>query len=381
MEIGVAVRAQLDRVLGRLRQDLGFETLLLARLAGGERRIEALFVIDGSRTDLHVGHICAVGACDVFRATSFDPVDTLSAGAHKPIPASDDGVVAVPVTLSDQRLFGMLGGRVGAPDEATRIGRELQGRAPLACVGLDLLVAEDTRKQAVRGLVRSVIREAAFQPVFQPVADLESGQDFYLEGLTRLDATVGYTVPDLLSLARRVGMGAELELAFIRSVLAASESRFGHVPVAVNLSEETLLSDRLAPEIAHVQPERVIFELTEHAPVRDYPALREKVAQYRAQGIRIAIDDTGAGYTTLRHILDLKPDILKLDLAMAARVDTDAEALALIRFLQAYGYATGTALVVEGIERDAQVEALLAVGVRYAQGFRIGRPERSQMSG
>ena len=102
----------------------------------------------------------------------------------------------------------------------------------------------------------------------------------------------------------------------------------------------------------------------------------------RAAGLSLAIDDAGAGYTSLRHILDLKPDVLKMDAGLSARVDTDPEALALFRALQGYCDETGTILVIEGIERAEQLAALRAVGVRYVQGFHVGAPEeRAQSSG
>ena len=210
--------------------------------------------------------------------------------------------------------------------------------------------------------------------MFQPVIDVATGDVIYREGLTRLDTTDDTSVPQLLTAAHSVGMGPALELAFARAIIDADEGWGDNAGIAVNLSETTLHSAEFDRFLTQVEPGLTV-ELTEYEPVRDYRALAGVVARMRAAGLSLAIDDAGAGYTSLRHILDLKPDVLKMDAQLSTRVDTDPEAIALFRALQTYCDETGTVLVIEGVERHEQLVALQSVGGRYVQGFHLGEPE------
>jgi EAL domain-containing protein (putative c-di-GMP-specific phosphodiesterase class I) len=376
------VRAQLGLLLNRLRQACGFEAVFIARIAGTERRIEALAAAPGQGADLAVGHVCALRDCPVVAAA----VARQPAPLRQVIPApfrpgrAPDGAAGVAVLLSDGAVFGVLGGI--ASDVGADVDARLRETATHLAVALDLLQEDAAVAQRQRGLLRALIREERFRPVFQPVCDLVTGDVIYREGLTRLDESAGTSVPEVIAAAHAVGLGPEVELGFARAILAADRDWPDAAGLAINLSESTLHAPDFEAFLAQEAEPGLTVELTEHEPVRDYPALVERVAMMRAAGLSLAIDDAGAGYTSLRHILDLKPDVLKMDAGLSARVDTDPEALALFRALQGYCDETGTILVIEGIERAEQLAALRAVGVRYVQGFHVGAPEeRAQSSG
>ena len=133
----------------------------------------------------------------------------------------------------------------------------------------------------------------------------------------------------------------------------------------------------LEPELAHLRelmPNRLVIEVTEQMPVDDYALLREELAPWSASGARLAIDDTGAGYSSLRHVIELTPDFLKLDYEMVSGIDRDRNRYALVRSLVAFAREVGTSVIAEGIERMEELEALRRVGVAFGQGYLLGRP-------
>ncbi|MAM63011.1 EAL domain-containing protein [Maritimibacter sp. UBA3975] len=374
------MRAQLDLLLDGVRQEAGFDAVFIARIAGAERRVEAVAADPAADTTLRAGQVCGLGECPVVAAavaTDPSPFATIIPATIWP-GSPGDGAAGVALRLSSGEVFGVLGGvarRVVADAEA-----RLRVTASHLAVALDVLHDDALAAQRLRGKLRDLIRAQRFRPVFQPVLDLVTGDVIYREGLTRLEDNVGMSVPEVIAAAHSVGLGPEVELGFARAILAADRAWPDAAGVAINLSETTLHAPAFEAFLAEEAEPGITVELTEHEPVRDYPALAARVAQMRSAGLSLAIDDAGAGYTSLRHILDLKPDVRKMDAALSTRVDTDPEALALFRALQGYCDETGTILVIEGIERAEQLAALSSVGVRYVQGFHVGAPEETAQS-
>lgn len=116
------------------------------------------------------------------------------------------------------------------------------------------------------------------------------------------------------------------------------------------------------------------MEITEHAPVADYDALVKPLAELRARGGRLAVDDVGAGFASLRHILRLAPDVIKLDISLTRHVDSDPAVRALAAALIALASELGLSVVSEGIETRQELDALRSLGVLSGQGFYLGRP-------
>ena len=120
--------------------------------------------------------------------------------------------------------------------------------------------------------------------------------------------------------------------------------------------------------------DHVVVEITEHDPVEDYAALNAALAPLRAAGARIAVDDTGAGFASMRHVLELHPDIIKIDLAIVQGVDVDPGRGALAGMLASFAGALGILVVAEGVETPVQRDRLLELGVVLGQGDLLGRP-------
>jgi EAL domain-containing protein (putative c-di-GMP-specific phosphodiesterase class I) len=144
--------------------------------------------------------------------------------------------------------------------------------------------------------------------------------------------------------------------------------------LSLNLSPSTLLRRDVARLLGAVPLERIVIEMTEHYPVGDYEALNRALQPLRQAGVRVAVDDAGAGFASLRHILLLVPDIIKLDISLTRGIDCDRPRRALSCALVAFARETATTIVAEGIETDAELRTLKEIGVTQGQGFLIARP-------
>ncbi|RYY31924.1 MAG: EAL domain-containing protein, partial [Sphingomonadales bacterium] len=193
------------------------------------------------------------------------------------------------------------------------------------------------------------------------------------EALARF-ADAGARPPsDWFNEAAEVGLGVELEIAAIVNVLAAMPFVPADHYISINASPETVLSGQLEPLLKAANRPGLVIELTEHARVDDYGALRTALDGLR-QYARIAIDDVGAGYSSLRHIIALEPDILKLDMSLTRDVDTDPARRALAGAMVNFASRIDASIVAEGIERVEEADVLRELGVTYGQGYLFSRP-------
>jgi EAL domain-containing protein (putative c-di-GMP-specific phosphodiesterase class I) len=150
--------------------------------------------------------------------------------------------------------------------------------------------------------------------------------------------------------------------------------------VAVNLSPETLLWPGLPDALweAPIPLSRIVVEVTEHVPVEDYEALDGALRPLRDGGLRIAVDDAGAGYATFRHILRLTPDLIKLDRSLISGIDGDPARRALAGAVVAFAREVRGVVVAEGIERSADLAVVRRLGVDAAQGYLFSRPSTDE---
>ena len=129
---------------------------------------------------------------------------------------------------------------------------------------------------------------------------------------------------------------------------------------------------------AAVCPLRLIVEITEHCVVADYEQLRRSRSELRKHGIRLSIDDAGAGYASFRHIVTLQPDLIKLDRAIVTGLDHDQPRRALVKLMVGYARECGARTVAEGVETAAELAAVHALGVDQIQGYWTGAPTTDQ---
>jgi EAL domain-containing protein (putative c-di-GMP-specific phosphodiesterase class I) len=210
--------------------------------------------------------------------------------------------------------------------------------------------------------------------LFQPVVALADRRVAGFECLTRFDAEPRQGPEFWFAEAASVGLGAELELAVLRRALPALERLPGRLPVSFNVSPQLVLDERLAGELTPQVASRLLLEISEHETVKEHERLVSALAPLRAKGVRVAIDDAGVGYSSFRHIVRLSPEVIKLDLRLTRDIDHDPARRALAAALIRYAREAEAEIVAEGVETQAELDTLLALGIPKAQGYFFGRP-------
>ncbi|BBH68261.1 hypothetical protein ACTI_49460 [Actinoplanes sp. OR16] len=225
-----------------------------------------------------------------------------------------------------------------------------------------------------RRTVQSVLDDEAMHMVFQPIVGLRDNTTVGYEALARFDPAT-FTGPDrAFAAAALAGLGVPLELLALRKALERLPDLDDGVFLAVNLSAEALLDARVLDTLlAHAGP-HLNVEITEHAQVTDYPLLAGMLDSLRRTGIRLSVDDAGAGYASLQHILRLRPDLIKLDISLVRDIDADRVKAVLARSLNDFAEQIGAGLIAEGIETSAELARLTSTGIGFGQGYHLARP-------
>jgi EAL domain-containing protein (putative c-di-GMP-specific phosphodiesterase class I)/DNA-binding NarL/FixJ family response regulator len=231
----------------------------------------------------------------------------------------------------------------------------------------------EERSQRREERIRRALDEDMLHTVFQPICTL-AGSTVGAEALARFRGPPSRGPVRWFAEADEVGLLRELELAAVRAALAALPALPDHVYLSVNVSPGTLATPGFLRLIAASDGARVVVEITEHARIHDYESLQESLVAVRELGARVAIDDAGAGFASLRHILRLEPEFIKLDRTLIDGIEGDRSRQALAAGLISFAEKIDATIVAEGIERPAEVDALAELGVRYGQGFFFARP-------
>ncbi len=375
--------SSIQRALQSVRRHLGMEVAYVSRFENGlsvfrevdAPGLEALIKPGDSRPleDVYCLHILAGRLPELIPDTAAEPIcQAMPITAQVPIGAH----VSVPIRLEDGTPYGMFCCLSPFPN-ASLNPRDLQVMrvfADMAAHEITREVAEAEALRLKRAELRQVIDGGLFSPRYQPIHTLNPAALVGFEALCRFTPEP-YRSPDQwFGVAHDAGLGEELEIAVIREAVKALALLPSRCFVSVNASPPVILGGGLPEAFQGLDPKRLVLEVTEHAQVADYGALRDALAPIRATGVRLAIDDAGAGYSSMQHILQLRPDIIKLDMGLVRDVDSDPAKRALAAALCFFGQETGAQIVAEGIETPAERAALEALGVCKGQGYLLGRP-------
>lgn len=223
--------------------------------------------------------------------------------------------------------------------------------------------------------LRRIINERLFTIHLQPIVRIDTGVLVAVEALTRFADGVR---PDLrFAEASRLGLGPALERTTLAAAIEAVASFPLDVALSVNVSPDVLQRDEGLREVLGRADRPLIVELTEHERIDDYTAVRAAFARL-GPNVRLAVDDAGSGYASLRHILSLKPAFVKLDMEWVRGIDRDPIRRSLVSGLAYFSDETSCELIAEGIETEEERTALLELGVHLGQGYLLGHPEAAQ---
>jgi EAL domain-containing protein (putative c-di-GMP-specific phosphodiesterase class I) len=373
----------IQEALIAIRNHLGMEVAYLSEFVDGRsvfRRVDApglehLIKPGDSRSldDVYCTHILEGRLPELIPDTSREPL-----AAEMPITRAVPigSHVSLPIRLADGTPFGMfccLSPRA-IPTLNERDLETMRIFAGLAAKQVNSELSERRVLRDIRETMEGVIAGGAFRIVFQPIYDLGAMSIVAYEALCRFESQP-YRSPDQwFADAARVGLGVDLEIAVIGAAVAALADLPGSIRISVNASPETVVSGRLPGVFSTVDSSRIILELTEHAKVADYDLLLGALAPIRDLGVQIAVDDAGAGYSSLQHIIQLRADVIKMDMSITRDVDSDPARRALASAILFYARETGASVVAEGVETAAELDVLRILGINKGQGYHLGRP-------
>lgn len=375
------VKQFLLKALRAVRSHLGMDVAFISEFAEGRRifrcvdsRLQRQLLREGDGNPLEESYCQRVvdgrlpelikDAGAIPAALELPVTKALPVGAH----------LSVPLRLSDGTIYGTFCCFSLKPDYS--LGERdlsiMRFFAELAADSVEKELRASREDQAVRSRIAGVIASKAITPVYQPIYDLRMGKIIAYEALSRFNVVPTQTPDVWFADAARLGLGPELEMLAVETAMRALKVLRTGLYLSVNVSP-VLVGERLRT-LLDDHASRVVLEITEHELVTQYESLVRELTPLRKRGVRIAVDDAGAGYASFRHILHLQPDFIKLDMTLTSGIDRDPARRALAAALITFAKETGSAIIAEGIETSAELDTLKALGIEKGQGYLLGKP-------
>ncbi|MCW2698755.1 MAG: putative Diguanylate cyclase/phosphodiesterase with sensor [Blastococcus sp.] len=282
--------------------------------------------------------------------------------------------VSATVVLSDGELYGTFCafGLTSDKELNARDKALMDVLASAAAVIIEPQVRAEQRRREIEDRLSPVIDGGGPVVLLQPIVDLATGDRVGSEALSRFPAAWGMAPDVCFAEAHSIGLGHELELLALERAADHLSRVEGYV--AMNVSPATVVTPEFGDLLSRMPLPRVLLELSEHDQVEDYGQLSSALAPFRAGGLRLAIDDVGAGFSSLRHIVVTSPDVIKIDRSIVTGLNSDPVRAKLVQSLVEFGHGCRVRVVAEGVETAGEAAALRTLGVDYGQGWHYGRP-------
>lgn len=379
----------IDSALDSIRRHLGMPVAYLSEFVDGRsvfRHVSApglqdLIDVGDSQSldEVYCKHILEGRLPELIPDTAAEPI-CVALPITKAIPIGSH--VSIPIRLADGKAYGMFCCLSPEPNP-TLNARDLETMrmfADLAARQIQKDYQEKKTRSAKRARIERILKKARYSVVYQPIVNLLTMEQAGFEALSRFpDKPV--RSPDIwFNEATEVGLSAELEIATIQAAL----QNIGALPkdayLSVNVSPQTLLSDAFQEVMRSSDLHKLVVEITEHAAIDDYDRVTRAFEPLRRDGLRLAIDDAGAGHSSLRHIVQLDPEFIKLDMSLTRNVDSDIARRALVSALVYYTRETNALIIAEGIETASELLTLKRLGVSRGQGYHLGKPSADALA-
>lgn len=234
-----------------------------------------------------------------------------------------------------------------------------------------------------RSEIERVLAGGNSRAVCQPIVSLATADVLGYEALTRPDAAEPLNSPaHFLAAANHHGLIAEVDDAWRN----AAVSRFGPVLqrghlLFINCSPASLVGGQMRATALQsmvrrhgIEPERVVIEITEEQAIEDFDQMRRILSGFRSYGFLLAIDDAGAGQSSLQSTVELRPNFVKLDRWLSRDIEFDRARRSMVEAITGFAHQMRARVVAEGIETPEQIEAFIELGVDFGQGFVLGKP-------
>jgi EAL domain-containing protein (putative c-di-GMP-specific phosphodiesterase class I) len=365
---------KIDRVLNLVRRHLQMDVSYVSEFTGGRQVYRAL---DGDT--------------DTFKLTTGEGPELSKTYCQRMVEGQIPNVL--PDSQADPRVRGLttqIGAYIGVPlrlSDGTMYGtfcclsqkaedldeRDVQFMSMLAEVLVEELDAQRRLAQE-RARIEALSNEESLQIALQPIVDIHDGRCLGVEALSRFPD--GFGAPDVVfDAAHKVGLGIELEYLAVRKALRFLPHLGADQYLSVNLTPSAAFegAQREFQEV-DASLHRLVLEVTENAAVEGYAEFRQLLAPLREQGLRLSIDDAGSGYASLHHIVELQPDIIKIDRSLIDGLGADPSRRSAVRAFVALAADLGATVVAEGVETTADLNAVRDLGISAVQGFLLARP-------
>jgi EAL domain-containing protein (putative c-di-GMP-specific phosphodiesterase class I) len=284
--------------------------------------------------------------------------------------------IGVPIKLSSGKIYGTFCCYKLSPDD-TLNQRDLSFLSAVADIATELIeknVETEFYHNEIMARIVSVLEQNKIDIHYQPIFNLKSNKITGYESLSRFNTTP-YRPPNIwFEEASQVNLGEELEMMAIKNAIKGMGEFKADTYIAINTSPEYVLNGAIARVLEGVNLHRIVLEITEYAPIRNYSNFRKALDPLRKQGMRLAIDDAGSGYSSFQHVLELEADIIKLDITLTQNIHSNNRKYLFAKALCAFSKAINCSIVAEGVETVEELNCLRELGVDNVQGYLLGRP-------
>ncbi|MCB0919863.1 MAG: EAL domain-containing protein [Actinobacteria bacterium] len=277
--------------------------------------------------------------------------------------------------MSDGTVFGTLCAFSSTPDLSLDDAAVTTLRCSAVVVGMLLEASHIDRRAAVvvRSRIDRVLDSGGPRMHFQPIVAVPGGEILGYEALARFPDD---RAPDIwFAEAWDVGRGVALEMSAVAAAMRDFPVLDCEGFLTVNLAATSCGEEQVLELLSSGPVDRLVVEITEHSAIDNAAALVAHLAPFRELGGRLAIDDVGIGFSGLTQLVELAPDVIKLDRSLVAGLPDDSPRAALVAAMVAYSGSVGSWLLAEGVEDERTALALQDLGVRFAQGYHFGRPQ------
>jgi EAL domain-containing protein (putative c-di-GMP-specific phosphodiesterase class I) len=288
--------------------------------------------------------------------------------------------ISAPIRMGDGKIFGSICCFSRStcdwltPQDASLLGLFSEFIARSFSVKADTLNELFIRQQEISDIIKS----KRYQILYQPIIEYPTKNIIGFEALTRFQRNnISGDTEEVFKIASAAGMAPQLELEIIQSAYEQFEPASDDQFLSVNLSPKTVESDAFFTAFPTWHEHALVLELTEHDAVENYASFNKKIDNLTGSGAKLAIDDAGSGYASFKHVVELNPEIIKIDASTIRGVNKNKNKQGLIKAFVAYGDFTGTKIIAEGVESEEELDMLLALGVKLFQGYFFSQPAES----
>lgn len=374
-----------ERALHSMRSHLGMDVAFISEFIG-DHRVFRHVDAKTSRTPIKRGDVIPLqdGYCkkivdghlpELIPDTALVP-EAMKIPATRAIPIGSH--LSVPLRLSDGHVYGTFCCFSFSADISLneRDLHMMKAFAELIAYQIDTDLDNVRHRAEKTERIMAALASQGPSIVYQPTFLISDMLMAGAEALSRFHVEPTRSPDQWFAEAGDVGLKTDLERKAISNALAGYRSVWKKGPfyLGLNSSPQTIIEGELLDVLDGFPVERIVLEITEHDHVESYKDLSEALAPLRARGVLIAIDDAGSGYASMRHILNIHPDIIKLDISLTSAIDHDPMKRALAYALIEFGRQTNCKIVAEGVETATEMVTLRELGVHAAQGYHLGRP-------